>query len=615
MAKLTKTFENLNNVTSTPSTVGIPKARSLTDFSSVLYEMLTSSAESAESNSEPNGVNKTKDGVMEILKGQEQAQNPYIQARGQPNRYTGNNGPTNNFGAPLGAYNPQSFSRPRNPAYGNQFQNNNNYNNNNNHNNRGFGQLSDILSGVMPDSPQRGFNTRTPQQLQQPVPNYPNNYPNLNLNHGNGNNVNIPNQGFGLGDQASNENNDQSGETDLPQSNLGEQGDHGGHGAEEPVNDEGSNEEIQPNEEEPIEGNNNDEEVNEDNNEEGGEADERVDEDGEQPEYDEDKNASTNNNDETNADTVAAADESTEQEGEQDPSNDPDLAQFQNFQGGNFPGDLFPPGILSQGDLQDIQKSIEEQQKNEAEKQRAEEEAAAQSENGDGNEGAEENAENEETNDEEEAEKPVESPPINNQLAPGYGGRVNHQPNLLGINRGLTGRSRNPGLIQPYELPNAPFANRGGLVNNNRYGSDNRGDFGTGIQDYEYERPKINRGSDVSDRAPLGFRGNLPFNRNRFQPSRESNEDEEDSENQRPLTLRDRFANRFGRFRPRLFGNSRRYNEDLGEYGGHRANSNQVADIKPAHKQDSLVDKGKAYLNQLFKRKDSQSAVDYDDED
>lgn len=75
--------ENLNNVTSTPSTVGIPKARSLTDFSSVLYEMLTSSAESAESNSEPNGVNKTKDGVMEILKGQEQAQNPYIQARGE----------------------------------------------------------------------------------------------------------------------------------------------------------------------------------------------------------------------------------------------------------------------------------------------------------------------------------------------------------------------------------------------------------------------------------------------------------------------------------------------------------------------------------------------------
>lgn len=437
--------------------------------------------------------------------------------------------------------------------------------------------------------------------MQQPVPNYHNNYPNLNLNHGNGRNVNIPNQGLGLGDRASNENNYQSGETELPQQNSGEQGDEG------VVNDEGSNEEVQPNEEEPIEGN--EEEVNENNNtEEGDEADERVDEDGEQPEYDEDKTASTNNNEETNADEVADADESAGQEGEQDPANDPDLAQFQNFQGGNFPGDLFPPGILSQSDLQDIQKSIEEQQKKEAEKQRAEEEAAAQSENDNGNE------ENEETEGEEEPEQPVESPPVNNQITPGYNRRVNQQPNLLGLNRGLAGRSRNPGLITPYELNNAQFANRGGLINNNRYGSDNRGDFGTGIQDYEYERPKINRGDAVPERPALGLRGNLPFNRNRFHPSRESQEDEEDSENERPLNWRNRFANRFGRFRPRLFGNSGRYNGDLGEYGAHRATSNQVVDVKP-NNQDSLIDKGKSYLKKLFQRKDSQSSVDYDNED
>lgn len=79
--------ENPNNVTSTPSTVGLAKPRSLTDFSSVLYEMLASSAESNESDSGSNGVNKTKDdektGVTETLKVQEQAQNPYIQARGE----------------------------------------------------------------------------------------------------------------------------------------------------------------------------------------------------------------------------------------------------------------------------------------------------------------------------------------------------------------------------------------------------------------------------------------------------------------------------------------------------------------------------------------------------
>lgn len=54
-----------------------------------------------------------------------------------------------------------------------------------------------------------------------------------------------------------------------------------------------------------------------------------------------------------------------------DPSNDPDLAQFERLgQGNTFPGDLFPPGLLSQQDLADIQKSMDEQAKKDAERQR-----------------------------------------------------------------------------------------------------------------------------------------------------------------------------------------------------------------------------------------------------
>ena len=74
--------------------------------------------------------------------------------------------------------------------------------------------------------------------------------------------------------------------------------------------------------------------------------------------------------------------ENQNQTNQPDPSQDPDIQQFNNLQGNeNFPGDLFPAGILSETDLKDIQKSMEEQAKKEAEKQRQQEGG------GDGNEG------------------------------------------------------------------------------------------------------------------------------------------------------------------------------------------------------------------------------------
>lgn len=118
-----------------------------------------------------------------------------------------------------------------------------------------------------------------------------------------------------------------------------------------------------------------------------------------------DNSTDSNENGEDNGDENSEDNSGNESGGENqsnqpDPSQDPDMQQFQNMQGNdNFPGDLFPTGILSEGDLKDIQKSMEEQQKKEAERQKQQEAEQGNGGEGDANTEGENSGDNSENND------------------------------------------------------------------------------------------------------------------------------------------------------------------------------------------------------------------------
>ncbi|XP_053203373.1 LOW QUALITY PROTEIN: uncharacterized protein DDB_G0290685-like [Panonychus citri] len=659
---------NVQNVTIESTTNGLnssmssPLSSTIKTNSSIAYELLsTKSTENKETIGQLVG-NKTSDGQLEgkdILNGQEQRQNQFTQGRGPPNRFPPQYQGNYNYGPQGDNYNrQQGLPNPRQSNYGNQA-------------NQQGSQLNspyDFLDGIIPNSDQNGFLTRTPQnqQKQQSGPNQPaNRYPIANNNYGLNPNQQSQgnvgdktvNQGFGLSDNPSDGYNDQSDEAESPE--LGQQGEDANQGTENDSGEEnvsdngegdgGNNEQVTPNEEGESGEEPSDESVANDEGEGEGEGegvtgsegevggdggvdsarDEGAGDGGEKTQFDDSDSTNGGEGDaeeSANSDEATDADGSAGQGGEQDPSNDPDLAQFQNFQGGNFPGDLFPPGILSQQDLNDIQKSIEEQQKKEAEKQKSEEEAAAgdQSEGGEGDGTGEENTgEGEgENGGEGETDQPAAAPPVNPYTPDaGYGQPINNQANLLAINRAIVERNRNPGLMEN------PNENRYG--GNNGGGFSNRGDFGTGIQDYEYERPKVNQDEDET---PNRLRDNPLFNRNRFIPShrRGSNEgeDEEDDRDERstppppPPYLRNRFSNRFERFRPRLFNRPGRYNNDLGDYGVHRANSNQQQTIDfqsnqyhPYNNNFNPSSDNKNYFKQSINQEDNQSVINYDNND
>ena len=94
----------------------------------------------------------------------------------------------------------------------------------------------------------------------------------------------------------------------------------------------------------------------------------------------EENSGDNSGNEDNSGDNSEGGNEQSNQQ--QDPSQDPDIQQFNNMNGndGNFPGDLFPAGILSENDLKDIQKSMEEQAKKEAEKQRQQEQGNGEGE-------------------------------------------------------------------------------------------------------------------------------------------------------------------------------------------------------------------------------------------
>ncbi|KAI1283740.1 hypothetical protein HDE_12606 [Halotydeus destructor] len=108
--------------------------------------------------------------------------------------------------------------------------------------------------------------------------------------------------------------------------------------------------------------------------------------------------ADNNENGNQDYDQSGQGDQNGGENQQQDPQNDPDLKQLQQLQGGNnnggssFPSDLFPPGILSQQDIREIEKGIQEQNRQEAaernKQQRAQQQQQGQEEAGQGDEGA-----------------------------------------------------------------------------------------------------------------------------------------------------------------------------------------------------------------------------------
>ncbi|XP_074600705.1 uncharacterized protein LOC141854790 isoform X2 [Brevipalpus obovatus] len=361
----------------------------------------------------------------DILRGQEQGQSPLVRNRGMGQGLGGQLGQTlgqNAYGLPFSSFIPQGI--PFSGSSGLGGRQGNNQANGANNNGRPIGPL-DILSGFIPSAPGLGPTTG-PYGITGPGGlGYPGTTPGYGgIGSAYNQNPGLNNQrGLGLGGQNS-------------------RGPIGGNtGFQGPVADSNQNE-VEP------------EQGSGEDDSSGGESAEGS------PDY-----ADQNGADESGADGSNAGDESGASggnedsnggQGDQDPSKDPDLAQFQNLQGGNFPADLFPPGILSQQDLNDIQKSIEEQQKKEAEKKQQEE--AAQNQDYDQNNGGEGDGASNEGEEGEEgggAEEPEKKNAIGQGRLPNYGqtGPQNFAQNLgqgqngLGLqNIGSLYGSRAPGL-------------------------------------------------------------------------------------------------------------------------------------------------------------------------
>lgn len=317
-------------------------------------------------------------------------------------------------------------------------------------------------------------------------------------------------------------------------------------------------------------------------------------------------NAGDNSGNEDNSgDNAEGGNDQSNQQ--QDPSQDPDIQQFNNLNGndGNFPGDLFPAGILSENDLKDIQKSMEEQAKKEAEKQRQQEAANGQGEGegeGDGNsedngEGSDQtnsddqsntsdqSADDQSANQEEDANQ-TESPQdeANSELKnkneqdtskdeadPSNNGKLN-----VGAapKTGLTGNT----ILANKKPP---------TINSYSYNSLRPNGIGNGNSNVQYEddRPSLNAGRPGYRPNSYASNANLPANRNLNSLQRQRGYGQQDDPYRTPgagLGVgygRDRFQNDF---RP-----STRFNNDLPAGGNPFAsNYGSTVDYSPEYNQD-----------------------------
>uniref|UniRef100_T1KSA4 Uncharacterized protein n=1 Tax=Tetranychus urticae TaxID=32264 RepID=T1KSA4_TETUR len=461
-----------------------------------------------------------------------------------------------------------------------------------------MGQLTsplDLLSGFIPTPGPGGPYTGTPTPFGQPVTGYPGypNYPGLNPNYGPVNAPGLNNNGFGAARGTPNIYN-QLGRPDAPETGLGAQGDNAdGQEGEDGVDQGG------------VDGNSSNE-------------DEGQEENGAENESGQPDNTGANDTEETGAqddqggeggegETGAGGGQGGEGGEGGDPSNDPDLAQFQNFQGGNFPGDLFPPGILSQQDLKDIQKSMDEQQKKEAEKKRQEEEGASAQPDYDYDDGTGKNN-GEETSTETPANlNPNYNQPINQPVVPNHQNRLSHHQGLNNnhgayannnqlnhqINNQYNNRL-NPGLVSNQRKSNPQNIRnyqQNQFDDNVGYNNPNNIRPVAGNQDYDYN----GSGESGINQGPVRSKGdNNRYNnyKNGAYSSGETNDyDNNNGNNDQYGNGRtqsyprgsnfNRFNQDSGRYRPGTFGQSGYRGENLRDFGGHSADSYQQNDVEP----------------------------------
>lgn len=314
-------------------------------------------------------------------------------------------------------------------------------------------------------------------------------------------------------------------------------------------------------------------------------------------------------NEDNSGDNSEGGNEQSNQQ--QDPSQDPDIQQFNNLNGndGNFPGDLFPAGILSENDLKDIQKSMEEQAKKEAEKQRQQEQGNGEGEgedagnsedNGEGSDqtnsddqsnttdqsaddqsaNQEENANPEENANQTESPQDETNSELKNKNEPDKA-TDDAEPNGNGkLNVGLTAAPKSrTGLTG-----NTILANKKPPTNSYSYNGLRPNSIGNGNSNVQYEddRTLLNNNGNRQTYRPKSYvsnsNANLPANRNYNGLQKQRGYGQQDPYSRTPGNGGDRFSNDF---RP-----NSRFN-DLPTAGNPFTNSyGSTVDYSPEYNQD-----------------------------